>query len=335
MILVTGGTGLIGSHLLWQLVQKNVEVKAIYRNEARLEKVLHVFSYYSKDPEKYYRKINWVKANLSSIPDLEIAFKQIKEVYHCAALISFDPNDFYRLQKSNKIGTENIVNLCLANKIKRLCYLSSIATLGRATSGNTISEEIDWTDSYSNVYALSKHQAEMEVWRGAQEGLPVCILNPGIVLGPGFWRNGSGLLFKIAAKKPNYYPPGATGFVSVEDLTNLMILAMNSTIKNERYIVVSENLTYKAVLDTIAKGLGVKPASKILKNWQLQILWRLDWFWSILSSRKRRLTKNTVYSLNNAQEYNNGKVKKDFSYAFKPINTSILKYCTYYKRDRN
>ncbi len=125
MILVTGGTGLIGSHLLLELLRKNLEVKAIYRNQSNLKQVLKVFGYYTSNAQEYFDKIIWVKADLNDIPALENAFENVHQLYHCAALISFDPNDFKRLQKINKVGTENIVNLSLAFKIEKLCYVSS------------------------------------------------------------------------------------------------------------------------------------------------------------------------------------------------------------------
>lgn len=333
MILVTGGTGLIGSHLLWELVQKKNKVKAIYRNKARLKEVLKIFSYYCEEPQMYFEYIDWVPADLHNIPDLNEAFKQVDLVYHCAGLISFDPNDIDKLDKANRTGTENIVNLCIAHNVKKLCHLSSIASLGRVPEGVMVDERTDWIDHNSNVYALSKYQAEMEVWRGSQEGLCVSILNPGVVLGPGFWNNGSGLFFKKAAKEPKYYPPGGTGFVSVKDLTNIMVMLMNSDLNNERYIVVSENLSYKDVLDMITEGLQVKPPEKELKNWQLQLLWRLDWIRCLFSSSKRKLTKNSVYGLNHPQQYSNDKLRSSLVYSFQPVKEAILKSCSIYKRE--
>ncbi|MGB5357056.1 MAG: NAD-dependent epimerase/dehydratase family protein [Eudoraea sp.] len=333
MILVTGGTGLIGSHLLLELLRKNLEVKAIYRNQSNLKQVLKVFGYYTSNAQEYFDKIIWVKADLNDIPALENAFENVHQLYHCAALISFDPNDFKRLQKINKVGTENIVNLSLAFKIDKLCYLSSIAALGRSQNGGLVDEDTDFNDSYSNVYALSKYQAEMEVWRGAQEGLNICILNPGVVLGPGFWNNGSGLFFTSVSKKLRYYPPGATGFVGVKDLCRLMVKAMNSSIKNERFIVISKNMSYKEVLNLIALAMGLKPPGKKLKNWQLQTLWRLDWVRHFITRQKRKLTQNTVFSLNNPQSYNNEKVSVTYNYSFESVEDWIAFCCQKFKEE--
>ena len=197
MILVTGGTGLVGSHLLFELVHTNENIRAIYRDEAKQVLVKKVFSYYSEESNLLFNKIDWVKADLLDIPTLTEVFTGITHVYHCAALISFDPKDYHKLRKINIEGTANIVNLCIANTISKLCYVSSISTLGKKENHSHINEETHWNpDADNSVYGISKYGAEMEVWRGTQEGLKTVIVNPGLILGPGLWNSGSGLLFK-------------------------------------------------------------------------------------------------------------------------------------------
>ena len=235
MILVTGGTGLVGSHLLLHLLHGELKVKATYRNADKLEDVKKIFSYYTADTEELFAKIKWIEADLNDLPSLEDAFKGITQVYHCAALISFDPRDFHELRKINIKGTANVVNLCIAKKVKKLCYVSSIGAIGPSLNGGMSTEENEWQDGVSNVYAMSKHSAELEVWRGSQEGIPVVIVNPGVILGPGFWNSGSGLLFKMASEGPRFYPPGGTGFVTVNDVVKTMVQLMDSDIKNEAF----------------------------------------------------------------------------------------------------
>ncbi len=251
MILVTGGTGLVGSHLLLELALTNTEVRAIYRTESKLDNVKKVFSYYTPNPQTIFDKIEWIKADILDIPALEIAIEGIDYVYHAAALISFDPNDFDRLKKVNIEGTANIVNLCLSHQVRKLCYVSTIGTIGRSLTNKEATEDSEWTDQNTNVYARTKYAAEMEVWRGSQEKLEVVIVNPGVIVGPGFWETGSGKLFKTANKEYNYYPPGGTGFVTVSDVVNTMIGLMTSNIVGERFILVSKNLSFKDILTRI------------------------------------------------------------------------------------
>src|SRR5690606_18410639 len=183
----------------------------------------------------------------------------------------FDPGDYELLRTINIEGTKNIVNLCLAHNIQKLCFVSSIGAIGRTLDGQTATEETDWTLEGANVYALSKMDSELEVWRGSQEGLAVVILNPGVIIGPGFWDSGTGLLFQNGYKARKHYPPGGTGFVTVNDVTALMVKLMDSSIANEKFIAVAENLSYKDILGRLAKAFN-KPGPNIaIKFWQLEI----------------------------------------------------------------
>lgn len=330
MILVTGGTGLVGSHLMLHLLKEGTSVKAIHRKNSNIQKVKEVFSYYEENPEQLFNKIQWIEADLNDIPALELAFEDVTLVYHCAAFISFDPNDFYALQKINKRGTENIVNLSIARNIKKLCYVSSIAAIGKSVTGQLITEENEWNDTFANVYASSKHFAEMEVWRAAQEGLSMVIINPGIILGPGYWNSGSGLLFKTVAGGMRYYFPGGTGFISVGDVVKIMVQLMDSSIKNERFIAVAENLSYKSILEKISQGFN-RPAPKIgLKFWQLEFFWRIDWFIKLFIPKKRKLTKQGLKSLRHPQEYDNLKVQEVLNIEYEPIKDCVSHACIKY-----
>ncbi len=326
MVLVTGGTGLVGAHLLLRLLEAETPVKATYRPQSNLGKVKEIFSYYSQQSEELFSKITWVETSLNDICGLETAFENVTHVYHCAALISFDPRDYTILHKINAEGTTNIVNFCIAKNIQKLCYVSSVATIGKPAHNTFANEDDEWYDDYANVYALSKWAAEMEVWRGAQENLPVVILNPGVILGPGFWDTGSGLFFTAVSKKRTHFPPGGTGFVSVKDVVRIMVGVMDSPIVNERYIAVSDNLTYKEVLEKIAVGLNVAPPKKKLPFWLLEILWRLDWFLGFFG-KKRKITKNTVLSLRHPVHYDNQKIKEALDFSFHPINEAITLCC--------
>ena len=331
MILVTGGTGLVGTHLLFHLLSRGLTVRAIHRAGSDLEKVREVFSYYDNTPNKYFDQIHWVEADLNDIPALEGAFENISRVYHCAALISFDPKDFKLLQKANEEGSRNIVNLCIGKGIEKLCYVSSIAAIGRSVDGAIATEENEWNDSNANVYARTKHSAEMEVWRASQEGVPVVIVNPGVILGPGFWYGGSGALFRLAAKGPRFYPPGGTGFVTVNDVVKIMILLMDSEITNKRFITIDKNLKYKEVLSNIAREFG-KPTPKVaLKFWHLNLLWRMDWLRSKLTGKRRKLTKKSVESFKNPEVYSNRRVLGMLNFEFELMAESVYFTCNRFK----
>ena len=194
MILVTGATGLVGSHLLVKLLQEEKEVKALFRTEKKIEAVKNVFQH--KKSIHLFEKINWIKGDITDVPTLNIAFENITHVYHCAALISFDPNDEEVLRKVNIEGTANVVNCCIDFGIKKLCHVSSIAALGDTREYEySITEETEWNpEKLHGDYAISKYGSETEVWRAQQEGVDVVIVNPGVIFGYGFPTQGSGII---------------------------------------------------------------------------------------------------------------------------------------------
>jgi nucleoside-diphosphate-sugar epimerase len=333
MVLVTGGTGLLGSHLILQLLQANVTVRATYRSEASLEEARLLFSHYEgKEAETLFEQIRWVKADIKDVPALDKAFEGISMVYHTAAMISFNPAAWDALKKTNVEGTANIVNLCLAHKVKKLCYASSIAAIGKGPEGAEVTEENEWNESEISVYALSKHLAEMEVWRGSQEGLDIAIVNPGIILGPGNWDHGSLRLFKNVAKGMRYFPPGGTGFVSASDVARIMFLLGSGNIQNERFIVVSDNLSFEAVFAMISSSFGTKPPAMEIPMWILELGWRLDWLLHILLRKKRGITRDTVKSMGSRRKYSVQKLKGILNFEFNELENCIALSSEYFKK---
>lgn len=324
MILVTGGTGLVGSHLLYQLVSANKSVKAIYRTKAKQAIVKRVFSYYSEDYMALFNKIEWVEADLLNIPKLSHAFENVEYVYHCAAFVSFDPNDYHTLRKTNIEGTTNIVNLCISSRIKKLCYVSSVATIGDTLKNAPINEETEWNqEKDNNVYAITKYGAEIEVWRGTQEGLDAVIVNPGVILGPGLWDSGTGEIFKQVRKGLPFYTKGHIACVSVMDVVTVMMHLLESPIKNERFILVSDHVPYKDFLDQIAKNLNVKQPYIEAKPWLLSIAWRIDWLVNKVTGKPRKLVKHMVKSTQNKTVYDASKIENQLDYKFTPIKANI------------
>ncbi|WP_299398574.1 NAD-dependent epimerase/dehydratase family protein [uncultured Gelidibacter sp.] len=336
MILVTGGTGLVGSHLLYKILETNTKVKAIYRREQKLDLVKNVFSYYTEDVESLYNKIEWIEADITDIPALQEAFNGVDYVYHCAAFVSFEPNKYLELRKINIEGTANVVNLCISNRIKKLCYVSSIATIGHHQNPEQlITEETYWSQEDDNsIYAITKYGAETEVWRGSQEGVDVVIVNPGIIIGPGFWNSGgSSSLIKKVYKGMPYYTNGITAYVDVDDVVKAMILLMQSDIKNERFIVISENLSFKDFLQQTAIALKVKPPSKQATAFILAIGWRLDWLQHLFTGKRRRLSKQVTNSAKSIKKYDASKLKNALDFQFKPMATSIKETADLFLRD--
>ncbi len=323
MILVTGGTGLVGAHLLYFLIQEGHKVRAIHRKNSDLEAVKQLFEYFTNQPHTIFNHIEWVEANLNDIPALTAAFKDVEVVYHAAAYVSFDPKNFQKLKKSNIEGTANIVNLCLSFNVRKLCHFSSIATLGKVTNG-AVTEDQNWNpDEDNNVYAISKYGAEMEVWRGTQEGLDAVILNPGVILGSGFWNKGTGVLFKRVYNGLSYHTKGEMGFVDVIDVVRIALKLMKSDCKNERFILISENTSYQKLLTKVALALNKKPPGKLLQPWMLSLISRLDYIKSLLTGTKQMLFKTTAESMSKKRLYSNAKIVNKLNYNFIPLEETI------------
>ena len=245
MILVTGGTGLLGSHLLFDLVNSGRPVRAIKRATSDTAMVLKVFSYYVSNPGDLASKIEWVEADLMDHGAMEDAMAGITEIYHCGAVVSFYPKDHKAMLKVNIEGTANLVNQAIDHKVSKFCYVSSVATLAKAENNGLSTEETYWIPSKRNsVYSISKYGAEREIWRGMEEGLNAMIINPSVILGPGFWQDNSGL-FRLVWEGLKYYTHGVNGYVDVRDVSTVMIAIMDRDLFGQRYICSSENISYQ------------------------------------------------------------------------------------------
>lgn len=331
MVLVTGGTGLVGAHLLLHLIENGETVRALYRSEINLLKTKELFEIYNKS--SLFLLINWSKGDLLDIPSLQEAFQDIQYVYHCAALISFDPADEELIRKTNIEGTANMVNLSLANGIKKLAFVSSIAALGDSTQHDAIiTEETEWNpEKPHSDYAISKYGAEMEIWRAQQEGLETIVVNPGVILGPGFWEQGSGVLFSTVKKGLAFYTKGNSGFIAVTDVVKALHLLMKSTVSGERYILIAENISFQVVLNSIANTLEIKRPRHHAKPIVMELLWRLDWILSKLLFQKRKLSKATAKSSYSKQLYSNQKIKDVLKINFLDIPTYISTLKVFYR----
>ncbi|MGY0391546.1 NAD-dependent epimerase/dehydratase family protein [Bizionia sp. KMM 8389] len=324
MILVTGGTGLVGSHLLYKLITANKLVRATYRTANKQELVKQVFSYYSPNYEYIFNKIEWVQADLLDIPQLNDAFKNVSHVYHCAAFVSFAPNDYHKLRQTNITGTTNIVNLGISHEVEKLCYVSSVATIGDTENNRHVDEETPWNPEKDNsVYGITKYGAELEVWRGTQEGLDSIIVNPGVILGPGFWNSGTGKIFSQVNNGLPFYSPGHVANVSVLDVVDGMIQLMEASIKNERFIMVGNHTPYKEFLGLIAKNLNAKPPHIEAKPWMLSVAWRLDWLKHKLTGKPRVLVKQMVKSTLNKTVYDCSKIEKQLNFKFTSVEDTV------------
>lgn len=332
MILVTGGTGLVGSHLLYFLVNDNQSVRAIKRKTSNLTAVKNLFLSFNN--ASLFDKIEWVNADILDVPSLEDAFKGVAQVYHCAAKLSFATSDYQELLKANIEGTANVVNLCIAHKVDKLCHVSSVAALGTPLQEEQITEKTDWNpEANNNGYAISKYGAEMEVWRGSQEGIPVIIVQPSVIIGEGHWNSGSGTLFTQIKKGIPKYPKGGTGFVDVKDVVQALTLLMNSTLKNESFILSGTNSSYLNIISKIATRIDAKIPKKPVEDWQLKVVAFFQKVGGFFTGKKSSLNKNTIYSMQHISAYNGSKITRETAFKYQPLIETINRVSSAFKAD--
>lgn len=334
MILLTGATGLLGSHLLYELITNNSEVTAIRRSEKNIPEVARVFSYYSDDPEALLKKVRWVDADILNYQEMLEAMEGIEEVYHCAAIVSFDPARRKEMINGNTEGTTNVVNAALEAGVRKLVHVSSTAAIGKPAGDQPADESMIWTEGKSNTgYSISKFRSEMEVWRGVQEGLNAVIVNPSIILGPGFWEHGSSSIFTKIDQGMKFYSNGVTGYVGVWDVVKAMVQLMDSAISGERFLVTSENKTYREVFDLVAETLERKKPHIEGTLFMSELAWRLDWIKSkILGIGEHTFTRERVRAARNVVYYDNSKIKEALGLESEPVEEVIRKVARYYRK---
>lgn len=332
MILVTGGTGLLGSHLLYKLTSSGKRVRVLYRNEEGKKAILKTFSYYDPSASLHLEQLEFVKGDVLDIFSLYDSLKDVSQVYHCAAMVSFAPKDAALMMQINVDGTSNVVNACLEMGVSKLCHVSSVAALGKALKGEEVTEDTFWKASPENsVYSISKYASEREVWRSVQEGLNAVVVNPTVILGPGDWEKGSSNLFRSAQKGMKYYTQGVTGFVDVRDVASCMIQLMNSSITNERFLINGENLAYRKLFE-IANTCFGKPIPSIPASLFLsELVWRFDKIRSMFTGSNPLITKETTRAAHQQNYFSNAKVRSALNFEFIPIEQAIKDTCALLK----
>lgn len=315
MILVTGGAGLVGNELIKQLLAAGRQVRAIYNKTP-----LASFS------SPYFQQL---QCNILDVVQLEAAMKGVEQVYHCAAIVTFNPARRHEMFKVNIEGTANVVNAALDAGVKKMVHVSSVAALGRIRENEPITELMNWTEETSNsAYGQSKFLAEMEVWRGIAEGLKAVMVNPTIILGAGNWNEGSTKLFQSVYNEFPWYAEGTTGFVDVKDVVNAMMLLMESDISGQRFILSAENRSYKEVFDMIAAGFGKKAPHKKVTPFIAAIVWRLEAVKSWFTKKDPLVTKETAKTALAKVQFDNSKLLKFLpSFQYKKTEHTINEVC--------
>ena len=327
MDLVTGATGLLGMHVVYDLAVSGRNVRALYRNPEKIKLVEQLFAFYQGENNSLFRtNVEWLKCDILDVVELDQALKGVEDVYHCAATVSFRRREFSAMINTNRYGTANVVNLCLDNNVRKLCHVSSTAAIGKSDKnvGRMVVESDKWEQNdQTSGYAISKYLAEKEVWRGIEEGLKAVIVNPCVILGPGNWNESSLTIFRAISKGLRFYPPGANAVVDVRDVSSRMLILMKSNIQAERYLIIGENLTYKKLFDAIAEELK-RPKPTIRVNKLLMgISWRIAQLFSFITRKPTAITKQSSISAFSVTTYSSKKINDIYSEKYIPLSNTV------------
>lgn len=324
MDLVTGATGIVGTHLLVELASRG-PVRAIYRNGSDRSIVQRVFRHYRADDDELLQRIEWVEADLLDADALNDAMVGVRYVFHAAAMVSFDPRDTNTMQRVNVGGTTNVVNAALAQGVRRLCHVSSTAAIGHAPAGVPRNEDMPWEmKDTTSAYAIGKYEAELEVQRGIAEGLDAVIVNPCIILGPGLSGRSSMTLVERLRKGTRFYPPGSNAVVDARDVAECMLELADRGVSGERYLLVGENLPYRALFDQLSRAFERPIPTTALQPWVLKLGWRFERLRTLLTGSKPFITEATAHSSIIQRSYSAAKVQALLGHRFRTAEEAAL-----------
>ncbi|KXH85206.1 NAD-dependent epimerase/dehydratase family protein [Chryseobacterium kwangjuense] len=333
MIFVTGATGILGRVIVLELLKKGKNVRASKRPGSNLNDVRHSYGFYTENPDIFFNKIEWVDVDFDDISSLQDALTGVEEVYHCAAKVSFHPHDEKEMYRTNVKGTENLLFACEGSLVKKFLHVSTIAVLDIFNEKGELDENSEFNPKEEHsAYAISKHLAEMEVWRASAEGLNTIIVNPGMIIGSGNWGQSSGDIFPTFEKN-GFTFSGGTSYVDVRDAAQICIELMEKNIFGERFILISENKRYAELGKQIRSQLGLKEA-KILSKFQLNLGRIANILFGWLVPKLRLITKSNIESISSLNTISNQKIKKKIDYQFIPVKESIDFHLKNYINDK-
>lgn len=328
MNLVTGATGIVGIHIMLELLQRGEEVKALYRKDSDRNVVSQVFKYYNA--ENLLSKIQWCEANILDKDSVDDAMDNIDTIYHTAAMVSFCKKDHALMWATNVDGTSILINSALRHNIKTFCHVSSIGAIGNDANGAVATEDTAWQNNENkSVYSQSKFRQEMEIWRGAEEGLNVVVVNPGVILGPGKLGRSSSLIAQTMQKGTSFYAEGTTGYIDARDLAFAMVELTNKQIYNQRFIVVGCNEKVRTIQTLFAKAFGKKAPYRKATHFILYLAAFTLKIISIFTRKQPALTRESIHAMGGNQIYSSDKLCKTIDISFKNIDDSIENMAKY------
>jgi nucleoside-diphosphate-sugar epimerase len=318
-IFVTGANGLIGSNLCHRLAESGYDVVGLVREGSNLTGL-----------KGFQGKI--VRGDFLEENSLAGYLEGIDFVFHTAGLVSFDNRKRDALLRVNVEGVRSVVSAALKAGVRRLVHTSSVAAIGIPAVGDTADESVGYNRfTYDVAYGDSKHFGEIEIKNGIERGLDAVIVNPGSVIGQRDVYFHSGILLKVLkGMKIVPYVSGGMCVVGVDDVVDGEIAALKTGKKGERYILGSENVTFKELFGRICEVVGAPSPGFRVPAWGARLAASFMEVLSGVTGKPPLLTKAHVVSATLPHYFSSGKAVRELGYRPRPIIDAIRKSYQWY-----
>lgn len=321
LILVTGATGFLGTYLTRLLLDKGYRVRAIRRENSDISHL-----------QAYSDKIEWAYTDLTDLHGLDEAFEGVNVVCHCAAIPSFHPKDYEKMYAANVSGTTNVVNMSLHHRVRKLIHVSSIAALGRTPGRLRLDESCDWVEGKDNhFYGQTKHQAEIEVWRGIAEGLNAVMVLPSVIIGVKNWNDGIAAFWGRVDKGLKFCPDGKSGFVDVRDVVLFIERMIATDAPGERFILNADNMSHLEFFTRVARSLDRRPPYIIIGKWLAELAWRVERVKELILGTPPLVTKASARAGTTHYEYDNTRSLGVDGFRYRTVDETITDMSDLYK----
>ncbi|PWH17091.1 MAG: epimerase [Anaerolineae bacterium] len=312
-LLVTGATGHIGNVLVRTLLEHGEQIRALILPGEDTTPLSGL-------------DVEQVPGDILDCTALRHALQGVKTVFHLAGVISILPGEQPRVRQINVQGTLNVLKTAMQTGVERLIYTSSIHALARLPHGQTVDEQtpFDPHNPYG-VYDQSKAQATLAVQQAAAEGLPAVIACPTGVIGPFDFRGSfmGSLIRSAATQQMTPYVDGAYDFVDVRDVAAGLLAAWKKGRPGETYILSGEQITIKALLETVRQITGKNFLQVRVPLALARLVARFTPLYYRLTQRTPRFTPYALEVLQSNCQISHAKASRELGYQPRPLYESI------------
>jgi nucleoside-diphosphate-sugar epimerase len=317
MILVTGASGLLGQHLVETLTRQVHSIRVLVRKSSHVS---------------FPSGVEIHEGDVLDIHSLGESLQGAETVIHAAGLVSFNPRRRDEIYAVNVEGTRNVVNACLQRGVKTVVHISSVAALGRK-EGSPISETDPWTGIYANDYAQSKYLAELEMFRGGEEGLTVSLVNPAVILSGQPLHRSSGSLMDYAWKERRFYTLGRLNYVDIRDVAEAVLRLLEKPQPGERFTLCGGNISYLEFFNAVAQRWNKRAPSVRIPDAVVKLFGIAEELRGLVTGREPLVTRHSAAMTTRQFKYDTSKATSGLGLHFRSLDETLDWCCTRYAQD--